>query len=205
MYIIINYNIKGTGTVKSKVVKSKENFNEYRKIKFNTYLLTPGLSQSAPRRGCPLPMPNSPGLVGECSFYSVDSEVGFSKRNLLEILPVECWQRPAIGRCCTLELAAHEGSVTGKATHGAMPCRWQHAWEAAGQSAGVSVGFVHCGNWVLQKLLPARSKMLEKQVLQQPGWSGILEAGMKTIFSSVSPAPCTDKAQPHASWPQSDI
>ena len=37
---------------------------------------------------------------------------------------------------------------------------------------------------MLKKLLPARSKMLDKQVLQEPGWSGILETGMKNLFSS---------------------
>jgi len=45
MYRIINYNmIKGTRIVKSKVVKSEENFNEYRKSRFHKYLPSPGLS-----------------------------------------------------------------------------------------------------------------------------------------------------------------
>lgn len=43
MYGIINYNkIKGIRIVKSKV--GKKNFNEYRKSRFNKYLLTSGVS-----------------------------------------------------------------------------------------------------------------------------------------------------------------
>jgi len=72
----------------------------------------------------------------------VDNEVGFSKPNFLEILPVECWWRPATGRCCTLELAAPDRSVRESYSWGdafqVAPC-----WEAAQQSAGVGVGFVH--------------------------------------------------------------
>lgn len=64
-----------------------------------------------------------------------------------------------------------------KAAHEEIPCRWHSAVKLLSIALWVSCRMI-------EMLLPGEHKVLEKQVLQEPGWSSTLEPGRRTSSCS---------------------